>query len=101
MPLSPLTPQLEQQKVIVDTNQLSNSALNTELEKRGLSIKGTKLEKINRLEEHLRNTEKVTEDTPAQVKYRQEKTKVKPTPGWMKKKTPLTAPRSTLPPGWR
>jgi hypothetical protein len=91
----------EEQRVMVDTNTLSNSELTTELEKRGLSTKGTKLDKINRLEEFLRKNETIEEDEPGIAIHRQEKTKVKAAPKWLKKTSPLTAPRSSLPPGWR
>lgn len=100
--LSLIVLQFEVQKVIVDTNALSNSELIKELEKRGLSTKGTKLDKIERLEKCLRQSnETVKEDAPVQIKHRQVKAKVKSTPAWMKKQTPLNAPKKTLPPGWR
>eukprot|EP01126_Amoeba_proteus_P033423 TRINITY_DN3282_c0_g2_i1.p1 TRINITY_DN3282_c0_g2~~TRINITY_DN3282_c0_g2_i1.p1 ORF type:complete len:165 (+),score=30.95 TRINITY_DN3282_c0_g2_i1:277-771(+) len=92
-----------EQKVKVDTNKLNNAQLHQELENRGLVTKGTKIEKLERLEAWIRKEKQgsVKEDHPHKPKYRQEKKKLKEAPTWLKNKSPLQTPPSSLPPGWR
>jgi len=89
-----------QQKVKRDTNSLTSSELTQELTSRNLDVTGTKIQKLERLERYLRETQTVKEDPWKVKKKRQEKVAVKDAPAWLKQPRDTFGAR-TLPPGWR